>query len=430
MPYSSRHAQSLAELLMRQGDIAAQRAQNAGAVWGSVARGVGSIPGQIQQRKLADRAAQIEEAQIASRLDTDAMQRQNIQSQIDERGHARMDEQATKDLALTTQKVSAWLGEVASAPDAESRKMAYQVGRDALVKEGRLTLTDAPEFFPGQSWVKARMAQLLPAAERFKQMFPEPEKGVVLPRGAQMRSPTTGDMLADNPMTPDAPAVGSFEDFVTSKYGARPTPEQIAEGRRIYNQADDRVATAGGQLSPAMESNVLNRLTTQWTTAVKPVAELTRQIKMMDAGLDAARRGNLAQGAQAVLVTFQKILDPTSVVRESEYARSAAGLALDARIKGAVERLAKGGAGVPLNELEAFARVARDAANRQSGGYIDAVKERIGRTADRYKIPRDIVFEEFSFADATAPPGGTSGADAGEFDFDPATGQLVPRGVK
>jgi hypothetical protein len=55
-----------------------------------------------------------------------------------------------------------------------------------------------------------------------------------------------------------------------------------------------------------MEANVLNRLTSQWTAASKPAVELSRQAKLMDVGMDAARRGDLAQGAQAVLVVFQK----------------------------------------------------------------------------------------------------------------------------
>jgi len=35
-------------------------------------------------------------------------------------------------------------------------------------------------------------------------------------------------------------AAGSFEDYVAKKYGEAPTPEQIIEARKVYNQADDR----------------------------------------------------------------------------------------------------------------------------------------------------------------------------------------------
>lgn len=179
---------------------------------------------------------------------------------------------------------------------------------------------------------------------------------------------------------------------------------------------------AGRQsLTPNMEANVIRQLAAQWTAASQPARDLERQVSLMDAGIKAAERGDLAQGSQAVLVTFQKLLDPTSVVRESEYARSAAGLALTSRARGAYERLAQGGAGVPLPELRKFADLAREMADAQRSSYLTNTKERLGKTADRYSIPRELVFEAEPVAATDQPPGG------GEFDFDPATGQLVPR---
>jgi hypothetical protein len=54
---------------------------------------------------------------------------------------------------------------------------------------------------------------------------------------------------------------------------------------------------------------------------------------------------------QTILVTFQKILDPTSVVRESEYARSVAGVSALRRIEGAIQNFIKGGA-VSVSEVK------------------------------------------------------------------------------
>jgi hypothetical protein len=64
--------------------------------------------------------------------------------------------------------------------------------------------------------------------------------------------------------------------------------------------------------------------------------------------------------SQAILVTFQKILDPDSVVRESEYARSAQGLGVLARIRGAYMKMVQGGAGVPLDQLQEFVQLASE----------------------------------------------------------------------
>lgn len=162
-------------------------------------------------------------------------------------------------------------------------------------------------------------------------------------------------------------------------------------------------------ISPAVESNIINRLTAQWDKANSTVNELKRQRDLMQTGLAAARKGDMAAGSQAVLVTFQKILDPTSVVRESEYARSAAGQALLARIQGAAERLAQGGAGIPVTELEAFAALAdqfvQQATTNQS---LQMIRGRIGTTADRYRIPHDVIFG----VEPQAPPAAVLGDGA------------------
>jgi hypothetical protein len=160
----------------------------------------------------------------------------------------------------------------------------------------------------------------------------------------------------------------------------------------------------GGQLSPSMEANVLNRLSNQWSQASAPSRELDRQLSLMDAGLNAARRGDMAQGAQTVLVTFQKILDPPSVVRESEYMRSAAGQSLMNRVSGAMEQLAVGGAGIRLPELEKFAQLAREAAAAQKQ-YVPAMQDRLGRTADRYGIPRELLFDAQPSTPEPSPQG-------------------------
>ena len=160
---------------------------------------------------------------------------------------------------------------------------------------------------------------------------------------------------------------------------------------------------AGGQLSPASEAIVLNRLTAQWDNTNKPIREMNRQIGLMNAGLAAADRGDLAQGAQTILVTFQKILDPLSVVRESEYMRSAAGQSLINRVTGAAEQLAKGGAGVRIGELKKFAQLAKEAMQGMES-HSNQVRGRVKRTAEHYGIPVDLIFEDESPIESTPPP--------------------------
>ena len=55
---------------------------------------------------------------------------------------------------------------------------------------------------------------------------------------------------------PAPPNVGSFEDYVVRRFGATPTPEQITQARKDYQQADDRpiTVTTGGGDSPDREA--------------------------------------------------------------------------------------------------------------------------------------------------------------------------------
>ena len=187
---------------------------------------------------------------------------------------------------------------------------------------------------------------------------------------------------------------------------------------RLRYLDDQTPAFSDKTLGPAPEKEQakfenVRALAGDWESATKPVRALSRQRDLMQIGLEAARRGDMAAGSQAVLVTFQKILDPSSVVRESEYARSSSGLSMLERMRGAAEKLAKGGAGVSISELEAFARLADEAVSQFGKGWLTQERDRIGSFADAYNIPRKYVFQGGRFAPkgppqkprAPAPPG-------------------------
>lgn len=80
--------------------------------------------------------------------------------------------------------------------------------------------------------------------------------------------------------------------------------------------------------------------------------------QLLQIGDKTGESGKYNAAAQAILVTFQKILDPTSVVRESEFLRSEAGLSFLSRMRGAIEGIFLGGAGVPVSELVSFVEMA------------------------------------------------------------------------
>lgn len=65
-------------------------------------------------------------------------------------------------------------------------------------------------------------------------------------------------LAAQQQAKPDetAPKVGTFEDYVTQKYGPRPTPDQVLKARKEYNQADDRPRVSVSVTGPGGASDV------------------------------------------------------------------------------------------------------------------------------------------------------------------------------
>lgn len=104
-----------------------------------------------------------------------------------------------------------------------------------------------------------------------------------------------------------------------------------------------------------------------------------RQTKIMEQSYQEALE-NISEGepvdaaGQGILVTFQKVLDPTSVVRESEYARSSSGLSLVNRIEGKYDQLKRGGPGITVEDLKQFVDLGQRFMKGYEGQMIDYAK--------------------------------------------------------
>ena len=392
---------TIADLIMRQGEIAARGAERSGEIWGNAVSQLGQIgAGAFQQY-----TAQKEEKKRMAMFD-EAM------SSFDPANPGDFYRKAA----------------VAIGPEAATSA----VRAFAALEETKRRNAPDPKLFAEQARFLKQMRQTNPGwvtthwSEIATAIGPQAEALYGVKVGPEY-SEEYGQMLdAFNPddpageeytLTPGAARFRGGEQIAAVPAAAPAPPKTLAEieaeatARARGTRAGNPPAPSDGGARPltqTAEAGMIARLSGQYTKAAAPALELSRQVKIMDAGLEAARRGDLAAGSQAVLVTFQKILDPTSVVRESEYARSAAGQALLARIEGAYERLRKGGAGVPVSELEKFAKLGREMTEATTG-YLKSVATRIGKVADRYQIPHELVMEDFSFdAPATVPAGSVS----------------------
>jgi hypothetical protein len=145
------------------------------------------------------------------------------------------------------------------------------------------------------------------------------------------------------------------------------------------------------------------QLRTEAEKAAAPVREINRQVQTMRAGLAAARKGDMTVGVQAVINSFNRILEPGSVTREAEYLRTAAGQSLIDAMIGKFESIKAGGQGVRVETLaDAVALAEQIAANMSRAA--DGQFEMIGGQAEEYQIPRDRVIPNLGRTEA--PPAG------------------------
>ena len=137
---------------------------------------------------------------------------------------------------------------------------------------------------------------------------------------------------------------------------------------------------------------MVRQLSDDWRETVKPMQTLLDQSDRMNIGLKMAERGDMLAGSQAILISFNKLLDPTSVVRESEYARSATGQSALETMRGFVDRLSKGGAGVTLSELASYRRFGEQVVKGALESTVGPERKRIERLVEFAGVDPELIF--------------------------------------
>ena len=146
------------------------------------------------------------------------------------------------------------------------------------------------------------------------------------------------------------------------------------------------------------------QLSSDWRETTRPMQTLLDQSDRMAIGFKMAQAGQLLAGSQAILISFNKLLDPTSVVRESEYARSASGQSALETLRGYAEKLSAGGAGVTLRELQSYKEFGEKVVQRALESTVGPERARISRLVAYAGIDPKLVFSG-RFAPEAAPQG-------------------------
>lgn len=335
---------------------------------------------------------------------------------------ALMDRQATLD-ALAAQKQQEDQRQERAQLEFQQRQLAEQT---AYRQQQQSSLDDERQFrraatvnatsVPGQ-----RVSDTV-ASEQEQYGFPVNRMPGIRSRSLPMPTMPTGGEGPTMPVTEgQGPGVNELpggERYLSARASedARASlnaqqQQAIRERAKESNETRELIATIAAQgrsdrantMTPAQRLTQTRLLRNEYGRETAAAREAQMQLALMQDGMKAARGGSGAAGAQAVLVTFQKILDPASVVRESEYARSSAGQAILARMEGLVERWAKGGAGVPVNELQNFVDLATSFAKNQSASAVRA-KAQVDDIAGAFGLDPDLITRDVEIPTDDARP--------------------------
>ena len=105
---------------------------------------------------------------------------------------------------------------------------------------------------------------------------------------------------------------------------------------------------------------------------VKDFMAIDTQVKSMESLVKSALSGNIKNQLaldQGLITMYNKLTDPQSVVRESEYARTPENIPILNRITGAIEKLKAGGAGLTNEDRQALVLGAKIIGNERGRQY-------------------------------------------------------------
>lgn len=288
-----------------------------------------------------------------------------------------------RDTALGTwaQSVDAEMDEMEANPALFGVALSQLVINNLLDENTANSMAREAIENPASIRVRMRGLMLSGGVERKE---PTPPKVITTAPGETVFTldPSTREkvMIHEPTVLPDVPEIPY--QFVTLEDGSVVAINKNDPSQHIV------AIEASGQLPPKEQASFKNRqeIRDAFINEVEALNEIDDAVSVMDTALNMLNpawkgavtdaegklitRGgnhNMPAASQMILVKFQKVLDPGSVVRESEYARSSSGQSV-------WNRIAAWGSGAQIGgeltkaQLESFANMAKEyAAKRQEG---------------------------------------------------------------
>lgn len=257
--YNDHPNSSIRDLILMGGEQRARAAQQAGEIWGNAAQNIGNIAAGAVQQYGAKKEEQKQQTQIRLRdaATADAIGRYdpaNPKQFLDDMVRIRGPKEGTQ-MAETVLKFS----QNGADKNPETHLKTTHAALGMFLEEspelqaatwGRFKAGLNPTLenlrFPAQlgdqiddnirAQLKAAHAALGETLGIKKDVLPKVGTHVV---GGNLVDDAGKVLFTAPEKAPKGPAVGSFEDFVTQKYGERPSAGQIASARKEYSAADN-----------------------------------------------------------------------------------------------------------------------------------------------------------------------------------------------
>lgn len=246
IPVYQPRGETIAQLLMRQGDIAARGAERSGEIWGRVAENLGNIGAQAYTAHREQKDQQKREAMLG-----EAMSTFDPQNPMDFYRRTAIAVGPEAAMRVTSGMSSLMKMQQTQQPDPKDA---------ATVVQGLAALEGATPGYLRKNWATVGQA-LKPVGAVFGIQLPDdsaqlPEdfgqQIIALNQGlnkqteqagftlgpGQVRFGPKGEILAQGPEAPAKPENLSAEEaFIRAQYGDKPTAQQLLEGRSRFAAA-------------------------------------------------------------------------------------------------------------------------------------------------------------------------------------------------
>ncbi len=157
--------------------------------------------------------------------------------------------------------------------------------------------------------------------------------------------------------------------------------------------------------------------------AVKNFQDIDTRVQLMENAYKESKisKSHLAVD-QALITLFNKMTDPNSVVMPSEYARTAQDISLWNRIKGKMEKVQQGGAGLTDEDRQALLTMARKFHSTYKEKYRAIKKEYRGYALDYGLDPDKVIREEAAQPAEVQSSAPVIGQTKPDYEFIPGKG--------